>query len=153
MTIWTQVGWWPFLTRVTPATALMVTQQNQQQVALVTMDALVTYLQESWAAPGYQTQFITPTTGFSQAVTDNSQSTWLIIQPSGTLATGTIVLPLASNCIDGQEVMVSTTQEITALTVSGNSAIAVYGAPTTLAAETSFRLRYYLNTTSWYMVT
>jgi hypothetical protein len=76
----------------------------------------------------------------------------MLNQPAGTLAAGTITLPLNTGTPDGTEVLITTTQQITAFTLAGNGAAAVYGAPSTLAAEDFFRVRYVLSTNSWYRI-
>jgi hypothetical protein len=86
------------------------------------------------------------TTGFSLAFT-NAQKT-LIITPAGTLATGTITMPPGP--IDGQEVRFSSTQTITALTVSPNTSQTISNAPTTIAAGQGYGFIYHLAATNWY---
>jgi hypothetical protein len=77
---------------------------------------------------------------------------FLLLTPTGGFAAGTITLPAQATCVDGQEVLVTTTQLVTALTVGGNGATAVNGAPTTLAANAFFRMRYDGPAKSWYRV-
>jgi hypothetical protein len=76
---------------------------------------------------------------------------FLLLTPGGTYATGTIVLPALAECADGQEVLVTCTQIVTALTVSGNGST-VNGAPSALAANGFFRLRFDGVLDSWYRV-
>jgi hypothetical protein len=109
----------------------------------------------SLATGGYVTQYAAPTaTGFSVAVNPptNGQNMFLLISPLAAYAAGTIVLPLASNCIDGQQVLCFTTQAITALTTSLNGASGVVGVPTTLAAAGYFTLRFDLVSKNWYRI-
>lgn len=92
------------------------------------------------ATDGLQTQYAAPNaTGFSVTVapTTAGASVWLLLTPVAGYAAGTIVLPSAPE--NGQEVHVSTTQAVTALTVSGGT---VNNAPTTLAAGGFFGLRF-----------
>lgn len=93
------------------------------------------------AASPVMTQYSTPTTGTTVSVVpaNTGQSVYLLITPAGTIAALTILL--YASPADGQELIVSTTQTITALTVNGNTKT-VLGAPTTLAANGFFRLRY-----------
>ena len=100
------------------------------------------------------TQYFAPNaTGFSVTVVpaEDGGSVFLLLTPAAGYAAGTIVLPLEENCIDGQEVVVTTTQAVTTLTVSGNGAT-VNGAPTTLAANDFFRLRFDGVFNAWYRV-
>ncbi|MNR16702.1 hypothetical protein D3C85_1333210 [compost metagenome] len=61
------------------------------------------------------------------------------------------MLPAVANIIDKQEVLVNCTQAVTTLTINGNGAT-VTGAPTTLAANAFFRLKYDQPSTVWYRV-
>lgn len=101
--------------------------------------------------PEANSQYSAPITGFTVAVTDNNEDTHLILTPAGTLATGTITLPASTSVRDKQTVLVSCTQIVTTLTVSGNGAT-VNGAPTTLAANGYFTLKYDISVNSWYRV-
>lgn len=97
-------------------------------------------------------QFAAPTaTGFTVNITDSSDSIWLVLTPSAGYATGTITLPAVANCANKQEILVNTTQAVTTLTVSGNGATVV-GAPTTLAANAYFRLKFESVLSKWYRV-
>lgn len=90
------------------------------------------------------TQYFAPNaTGWSVLVAppDNGDSVFLLITPNAGYAAGTITMPAAANCQDGQELLVTCTQLVTALTVAGNGS-AINGAPTTLAANAFFRLRF-----------
>jgi hypothetical protein len=92
-----------------------------------------------------------PGNGFNITVpTPVSEQQWMLLQPAGTLATGTITLPLNTGVPDGTTVIISSTQEITSLTIALNGAAAIYGAVTSLAAGSATEIRYYQPTNSWY---
>ena len=100
------------------------------------------------------TQYAAPNaTGFSVTVAPqtNGASVWLLLTPLAGYAAGTIVLPAVALCQHGQELLVNTTQAVTTLTVSGNGAT-VNGAPTTLAANAFFRLKFDAVLGAWYRV-
>lgn len=98
------------------------------------------------------TQYAAPSaTGFSVQVNNDGDSVWLILTPTGTFAAGTLVLPSVANCVDRQEILVNCTQVVTTLTINGNGAT-VTGAPTTLAANSYFRLRFDAVVKTWYRV-
>lgn len=119
----------------------------------VSVGQLLQFFQQQFASPTLSTQLTTPGTGFNIAVqTPVSEQQWLIIQPAGTLAAGTVTLPLNTQTPDGTEVLITTTQTITAFTLALNGAADAYGAPTTLAAESFFRVRFYAATNSWYRI-
>lgn len=103
---------------------------------------------------GFVTQYAAPNaTGFTVAVVPAVQggSVWLELTPLAAYAAGTVLLPLAQLSMDGQEVLVTTTQTITALTNSGNGGL-VNGAPTTLAANTFYKLRFDKVLNTWQRV-
>lgn len=93
---------------------------------------------------GYSKQV--PSTGFS--ITIGANLTSLILDPAGTLATGTITMPAAP--ADGQIISVVTTQQITALTVSPNSGQSIKGGPSTLDVGNRFGCQYVVSNTTWY---
>jgi hypothetical protein len=87
------------------------------------------------------------TTGFSY--TFATGITTLIAQPAGTLATGTITMP--GSPADGMVVTITTTQEVTALTISGNAGQSIGGTQTTqLPANSALSFVYRLSNTTWY---
>jgi hypothetical protein len=93
-----------------------------------------------------KSQYSAPSaTGFTVAI--NEANTWLVLNPTGAFAAGTIALP--SNVPDLSMVSIVTTQSITSLTVSVSGA-SVVGAPTTAGANTAFTMRYDAVTNSWY---
>lgn len=127
-------------------------QQNGDARSL-SLANLMKWMQSlSTSASQLQTQYAAPSaTGFTAVVTDSSNSTWLILTPTGAFAAGTIKLPSKAASMDGQEVVVNTTQAVTVLTVDGNEST-ITGAPTTLAANAFFRLRYDAVMSTWYRI-
>jgi len=98
------------------------------------------------------TQYAAPSaTGFTVTVNNSSDSVWLILTPLAGYAAGTLVLPAVANCVDRQEILFNTTQAVTTLTINANGAT-VIGAPTTLAANAFFRLRFDDVLNTWYRV-
>ena len=86
--------------------------------------------------------FYVPLTGFNIQM----QTGILVLNPAGTLATGTVVLP--QNPPDGAVAEISSTQTQTALTVSAGSGDSIAGAAVTaLVAVTRVKYRYSLNGT------
>lgn len=99
----------------------------------------------------FVTQYALPAaTGFSIQVNDTSENTHLIISPTGAFAAGTIVLPSFANLIEGQQVMVTITQPLTALTITPSGST-IIGAPAGLIANQTFMLKYDQASTTWYM--
>ncbi len=141
------------LSQVSGGDLLPVYVPNNGDARKVSINQLLEYFQTSFAAPTVATNLYTPGTGFNVTVpTPISEQQWMILQPAGTLATGTITLPLNTGVPDGTEVLITTTQIITAFTLAPNGASAAFGAPTTLAANAFFRVRFYKSTNSWYRI-
>lgn len=143
------------LSRVTPAaadlTALWSTANGD--TAACSLTQLATLIASLiTAADDKVTQYAAPSaSGFTVTLTDDADSKWLILTPVAGYAAGTIKLPAVANAVDKQEVLVNCTQVVTALTVDGNGAT-VTGAPTTLAANAFFRLRFDAVVDVWYRV-
>jgi len=74
-------------------------------------------------------------------------TTVLVINPAGTLATGTITMPAAP--ADGMTITVESTQQVTALTMSGNGGTVV-GPAIQLIPNQPLSWVYRLTNTSWY---
>lgn len=89
---------------------------------------------------------LVPTTGFSEVVPDDTGV--FIINPAGTLATGTVTMP--ANPVNGDVVTICATQIITALTVNPNSGQTLNGAITTIAANGFASWVYLESTSTWY---
>jgi hypothetical protein len=143
----------PLLAQVSAGDQFAVYAPNTGDARRLPVSALLQYFQQTFAAPTLATNIYTPGTGFNIAVpTPVAQQQWVLIQPAGTLATGTVTLPLNTATPDGTEVLITTTQQITGFTLAPNNATALYGDPTTLAAEDFFRMRFVQATNSWYRI-
>jgi hypothetical protein len=105
-----------------------------------------TILANAQADKSYSLQV--PTTGFTITIGNNIST--LLLNPAGTLATGTITMPATP--IDGQIVRLATTQTITALTVSPNAGQTISGNVTTLTAAAPATYMYNLSGTKWYHI-
>ena len=137
------------LDTLTGSDLLAVWATGQGDTRKASLTTLASYLQSALSLPGaLTTQYAAPSaTGFSVTVTNGN--TWLLLTPTGTFATGTIVLP--STATDKAEVSVNCTQIVTALTVSAGGTT-VTGGPTALAANGFFTMRYDAATSAWYRV-
>jgi hypothetical protein len=136
---------------------LVVYSRAQGDARGASLTTLLEYIQDSNAAnDGYVTQYAAPNaTGFSVTLVSpiNGQATniWLILTPIAGYAAGTLVLPAVDTCLDHQEILVNTTQAVTTLTIS-NGGATVVGAPTTLAANAFFKLKFDAVLKTWYRV-
>lgn len=128
--------------------------QQSGDVRKMSVAQLLEFIQNALSTSGYQTQYAAPNAnGFNVALVPLTpgSSMYLLLTPIAGYAAGTITLPSAPNVSEGQEVLVSSTQLVTALTVAGNGALVV-GAPTALTANAFFRLRYNTLLNTWYRV-
>jgi hypothetical protein len=148
-----QINQLPLLAQVSSGDQLPVYSPNNGDARRTSVGSLLTYFQQTFASPTMAVNIYTPGTGFNQAVpTPVAEQQWMLLQPAGTLATGTITLPLNTGTPDGTEVLVTTTQEITTFTLALNGASAANGAPSTLLANEFFRMRFVQSTNSWYRI-
>lgn len=121
----------------------------------VTLPVLAGYLQALNEGEPDQTVYAlavdgsTFTTTIEPAVAGGN--VWALLTPSAPFTAGTITLPGIESRGDGQEVLVSCTQAVAALTVDGNGAT-VNGAPAALVANGFFRMRFDLVALAWFRV-
>lgn len=148
-----QINQLALLSQVSAGDQLPVYSPSNGDARRLPISALLAYFQQTFAAPTLATNVYTPGTGFNVAVpTPVAEQQWMLLQPAGTLATGTVTLPLNTATPDGTEVLITTTQKITAFTLALNGASAAYGDPSTLSAEDFFRMRFVQATNSWYRI-
>lgn len=94
---------------------------------------------------GYQV--VVPLTAFS--LTFNNGQMWFLLQPAGTLATGTITMQ--PNPGDGQRACVRSTQTQTAITITANTGQTIGGtAVTALVANTTVCWTYQASVSTWW---
>lgn len=109
----------------------------------ISKDNLKTEMQSGLGAQSRITQYASPASAVTVTVASNSSnaSVWLVLTPTASLAALTIKLIAESGAIESQEISVFSTQTITTLTIDGNGSTTA-GAPTTLAANGFFTLRF-----------
>jgi hypothetical protein len=143
----------PLLNVISSGDQLPVYSPNNGDARRTSIGSLLTFFQQSFASPTLSVNLFVPGSGFNITVpTPVSQDQWMLLQPAGTLATGTITLPLNTGVPDGTTVLITTTQEITSLTIALNGATALYGGVTFLGAGTATAIRFYQPTNSWYQI-
>jgi hypothetical protein len=144
----------PLLSQVSAGDQIPVYTPNNGDARRLPISQLLTYFQATFASPTVATNLFTPGTGFNITVpTPVSEQQWILLQPAGTLAAGTLTFPLDTQTPDGTEILITSTQIITAFTININGAAAIFGAVSTLLAGTAVRFRYYQATNSWYNIT
>lgn len=139
---------------VTAGDVVPVYVQNQGDARGAAMSVIATYVLGTIDLSGtdFITQYALPAaTGFSIQVNNTSENTHLIISPTGAFAAGTIVLPAFANLIEGQQVMVTITQPLAALTITPNGS-SIIGAPIGLMANQTFILKFDAASSTWYMI-
>ena len=148
-----QINQLPLLSTVSAGDQIPVYSPNNGDARRLPVSGLLTYFQQTFASPTMAVNLYVPGTGFNITVpTPVAEQQWMLLQPAGTLASGTITLPLNTGVPDGTEVLITTTQDITSLTLALNGATAIYGGVTSLAAGTATELRFYQATNSWYQI-
>jgi len=148
-----QINQLPVLSTISSGDQLPVYSPNNGDARRTSIGSLLTFFQQSFASPTLATNLYVPGSGFNITVpTPVSQDQWMLLQPAGTLASGTITLPLNTGVPDGTTVLITTTQEITSLTIALNGATALYGGVSFLGAGTATAIRFYQPTNSWYQI-
>jgi hypothetical protein len=140
------------VTTVTSGDLVPIYSQSNGDARAASMSTILGYVQNNFASPEFETITAAPTLpGFTAALPDSTKSLWLVLSPSSTLASGTVVLPGVASCFDGQTVVVVSSAEITTIAVNGNGA-SVTGAPSSLGASGFFQLRFQALTSTWWCV-
>lgn len=149
------INQYPTLEVITGSELLPTFDSTNSDTRKMSISALSSYIASNISAniSGYTTQYSAPSaSGFSVNITDAQKNIHLILTPASAYAVGTIVLPLASNCADGQMVMVNCTQAITTFNITANGATSVIGAPSTISANQYFTIKFDKPTNNWYRV-
>ncbi|WP_394651400.1 transcriptional regulator [uncultured Acinetobacter sp.] len=120
----------------------------------IPFDSLVQLILDRVPTPVYQAATIqpfNPNGNFTKEIDNNAAGTYLVMNPSTVIAAGTLVLPSINSIVDGQEVLVTSSQQITDLTINANGAT-VIGAPDAMGATAFFKLKYEELSQTWYRV-
>ena len=141
------------LNQLTGSDQIPVYSASNGDARKASLTTLLTYIEQAWMSPDFQRVTASPTlSGFTLALPTGANSLFVLLTPTGTMATGTIVLPAAASIADGQEIILYTSQEVTALTFTLNGATAVNGAPAGIQAGGSLTLRYDALSVAWYTI-
>jgi hypothetical protein len=89
-----------------------------------------------------------PVTGFSLTIGSNIQ--YLILEPAGNLATGTITMPASPP--DGYTVGISSTKNVTSLTLTPNTSQTIPNTPTALTAGVGITFLFRSANSTWYRI-
>lgn len=129
---------------------LLVWSTDNGDSRKASLSSLMAFIESAFASPEFTTLINAPTnSGFNYQMGAQTTNVWLIINPTGTFAAGTITLPATADCFDGQSVIVTSSQVITTLTLDGNGSTLI-GAPTTIGLGGFFQLRFNKLQSTWY---
>ncbi len=135
---------------LTGSNVFLVYSTNLNDPEGITYSNLLSAFRRDFTSPTLVQDIQTPTTGATLKV-ETGNSTWLIIRPAGAIAALAITLPTALQAVDGQDLVVVNTNQISALTFNVDASHSLIGAPSVLAAEDGFTLRFNLETLTWYI--
>lgn len=121
----------------------------------VTAPQLAAYVQKAIEGEPDEAVYSVTTDGGGFAVTvlptTPGGNVWAQIALSGPAPSGTIILPGADDRANGQEVLVTCTHDVQALSINAQDA-ALRGAPTLIATNGAFRLRYDSISNTWFRI-
>ena len=134
--------------------SVVIWSVNNQDYRGAPVELLVEKIQESIKKVDYppiNIQHFNPNTDFTLDIENQEVGTYLILNPSVSIATGSIKLPERYTVTDGQVLLVACAQQVNNFSVDGNNAL-VIGAPNALAANGFFKLKYDKLSNTWYRV-
>ena len=131
---------------MTAATALTGTEAFESVQTSNTRKVVATQIKTYVDNAAYT--YNVPLTGF--ALTIGASIQYLILEPAGVLATGTITMPASPT--DGYRVGFTSTQVVTALTLTPNTGQTIRNSPTALAAGVGVTFLYRSANATWYRV-
>ncbi len=119
--------------------------------AKMTVGQFLAFFQDNFASPEFTIQNAAPTlSGFSINIGSPTTNTWLIIDAVAPYAAGEIVFPPVADAFDGQQILVTSRQAVTALSLNSNGASAMVGFPSTLGQGGFFAARFDALHDAWY---
>jgi hypothetical protein len=142
----------PLASTLTAGDNLILYSPNNGDTRRAPLSALLEWFENVFADPDYTTQITAPTSsGFNVALGQQTNNLFLIINPTGAFAAGSITLPAVATCFDGQEILVVSSQSVAALTLNGNGAT-IIGTPTSIGVGGNFALRFNELQDTWYTI-
>ncbi|QGA11047.1 hypothetical protein GFH30_06435 [Acinetobacter wanghuae] len=140
--------------RIGPNDSVVLWSANNQDFRGVPVDLLVEKIQEGIKKVDYppiNIQHFNPNADFTLDIENHEVGTYLILNPSVSITTGSIKMPERYDVADGQVLLVACAQQVDNFSVDGNNAL-VIGAPNALAANGFFKLKYDKLSNTWYRV-
>lgn len=138
--------------RIGPNDSVVLWSANNQDYRGVPIELLIERIQENKLdQPPIQIQHFNPNANFTLNIENHEVGTYLILNPSASITTGSIKLPERYDVTDGQVLLVACAQQVSNFSIDGNNAL-VIGAPNALAANGFFKLKYDKLSNTWYRV-
>lgn len=140
--------------RIGPSDSVVLWSANNQDFRGVPVDLLIEKIQEGIEKVDYppiNIQHFNPNANFTLNIENHEVGTYLILNPSVSIATGSIKMPERYDVTDGQVLLVACAQQVNNFSVDGNNAL-VIGEPNALAANGFFKLKYDKLSNTWYRV-
>lgn len=141
--------------RVGPCDSVVVWSGDNQDYRGVPIhvfwEALKACIKDDGNTSALYIQHFNPNGDFTLNIENHEVGTYLILNPSVSITTGSIKLPERYSVADGQSLLVACSQQVNNFSVDGNNAL-VIGAPNALAANGFFKLKYDKLSNTWYRV-
>ena len=140
--------------RIGPNDSVVLWSANNQDYRGAPVDLLIDKIQASIKKVDYppiNIQHFNLNADFTLDIENHEVGTYLILNPSVSITTGSIKLPERYSVNDGQVLLVACAQQVNNFSVDGNNAL-VIGAPNALAANGFFKLKYDKLSNTWYRV-
>ena len=134
--------------------SVVIWSANNQDYRGAPVELLIDKIQESIKKVDYppiNIQRFNPNANFTLDIENHEVGTYLILNPSVSITTGSIKMPERYTVTDGQVLLVACAQQVNNFSVDGNNAL-VIGAPNALAANGFFKLKYDKLSNTWYRV-
>lgn len=130
--------------------SVVIWSANNQDYRGVPINVLKEAIKSS-NQPSLLVQHFNPNGDFTLNIENHEVGTYLILNPSVSITTGSIKLPERYTVTDSQVLLVACAQQVNNFSVDGNNA-SVIGAPNALAANGFFKLKYDKLSNTWYRV-
>ena len=142
---------------LTAGDLLPIWRANNSDTRKTSLTALQAYMQGALTFPSVgQAQFVVQyaapvATGFTVTLVSTSNNQWLIMSPLAAYASGTITFPPLASLVDNQEILIYSTQVVTALTLAGNGAT-IAGSPGSISQNGAMRFKFNALGSVWYRI-
>lgn len=144
---------------LTAGDLLPIWRANNSDTRKTSLTTLQAYMQANLTFPSvaagvsqFVVQYAAPVaTGFTVTLVSTSNNQWLVMSPLAAYAAGTITFPPVASVVDNQEILIFSTQIVTALTISGNGAT-VAGSPGFISGNGAIRFKYNALGSVWYCI-